>query len=88
MEYIIQVRTGSSSLVLCILDMKLACWVFHCNFGSVLLPYVSKNDDEELCFLKWFGFGTISNLIGITLHTVVRQTFWCMLPKIKYWDFT
>ena len=26
------------------------------QFGPVVLPYVSKNDDEEHCFLKWFGF--------------------------------
>ena len=26
------------------------------QFGPVLLPYVSKNDDKEHCFLKKFGF--------------------------------
>ena len=26
------------------------------QFGPVLLLYVSKNDDEEHCFLKLFGF--------------------------------
>jgi hypothetical protein len=26
------------------------------QFGAVLLPYVSKNDDEELCIIKYFGF--------------------------------
>ena len=26
------------------------------QFGPVLLSYVSKNDDKELCFLKKFGF--------------------------------
>ena len=30
------------------------------QFGSVLLPYLSKNDDEEYCFLKYFGFISIS----------------------------
>ena len=25
------------------------------HFGPVLLPLVSKNDDEERCFLKLFG---------------------------------
>jgi hypothetical protein len=29
------------------------------QFGPVLLPLVSKNDDKELCFLKQFGFNTI-----------------------------
>ena len=26
------------------------------QFGPVLLPWVRKNDDEEHCFLKLFGF--------------------------------
>ena len=26
--------------------------VLHCRFGPVLLPKVSKNDDEDHCFLK------------------------------------
>ena len=29
------------------------------HFRAVLLPYVSKNDDEERCFLKWYGFNQI-----------------------------
>ena len=30
------------------------------QFGPVLLPQVSKNDDEEHCFLKYFGFSSTS----------------------------
>ena len=29
------------------------------QFGPVLLPYVSKNDDKERSFLKWYGFNQI-----------------------------
>ena len=36
--------------------MKLACQILHGHFGPVYLSQVSKNDDEELCFLKKFGF--------------------------------
>ena len=36
--------------------MELACWVLDCHFEPVLLPWVSKNDGEERCFLKQFGF--------------------------------
>ena len=32
--------------------MELACWVLQDSLGLC----VSKNDDEELCCLKWFGF--------------------------------
>ena len=33
-----------------------------CHFGPVLLPYVSENDDEELCFKKKFGFKNFSRI--------------------------
>ena len=35
---------------------KLACQVLHGHFGPVYLLQVIKNDDEEHCFLKLFGF--------------------------------
>ena len=52
---IIQVQNGNgvlNRLVTCLKCMELACWLLQVIFGSVLLPYVSKNDDEERCFLK------------------------------------
>ena len=39
--------------------MGIACSVLNGHFGPVYLPQVSKNDDEEHCFSKQFGF--ISN---------------------------
>jgi hypothetical protein len=36
--------------------MELACWVLHGHFGNIYLLQVSKNDDEEHCFLRLFGF--------------------------------
>ena len=33
------------------------------QFGPVLLPKASKNDDEELCFLKQFGYNRSKNLL-------------------------
>ena len=30
------------------------------QFEPVLLPYISKNDDEELCFLNNLALGTVS----------------------------
>ena len=32
------------------------------QFGPVFLPLVSKNDDEELCFLTQFGFRYVNFL--------------------------
>ena len=49
------VRNGHgllSRLVLCILNMGLAYSVLNVHFGPVYLLQVSKNDDEEHCFLK------------------------------------
>ena len=36
--------------------MELGCQVLLGHFGPAYLLQVSKNDDEECCFLKWFGF--------------------------------
>ena len=36
--------------------MELVCGVLHGYFGPVYLLQVSKNDDENHCFLKKFGF--------------------------------
>jgi hypothetical protein len=41
-----------SRLVLGILDMGLACSVLNGHFRPVYLLHVSKNDDEEHCFLR------------------------------------
>ena len=42
--------------------MTLPYWEFHCHFKPVLLLWVSKIDDEEHYFLKWFGFIHIPNI--------------------------
>ena len=52
------------------------------QFEPVLLPKVSKNDDEELCFLKKFGFSVISTY-GPTPYA---QSIWSTLSwplKVK-----
>ena len=41
-----------SRLLLCILHMGLAYSVLNGRFGHVYLLQVSKNDDQEHCFLK------------------------------------
>ena len=37
------------------------------QFGSVLLPKASKNDGEENCFLKKFGFKG-EEFLGVQSH--------------------
>ena len=54
-EVNIQVQNGHgvlSRLVPCLKCMELACQVLNGHFGPVYLLQVSKNDDEERCFLK------------------------------------
>ena len=53
-EVDIQIQNGQGvlgSLVPSILDMGLLLRL-HGHFGPMYLLQVSKNDDEELCFLK------------------------------------
>ena len=41
------------------------------QFGPVLLPYLNKNDDEELCFLKYFGFSNYKHFLHINCNLVL-----------------
>ena len=58
------------------------------QFGPVLLPKVSTNDNEELCFLKWFGFTTVISSIkvdwveSIWPHTIY-YTFFIYFSQVK-----
>ena len=45
--------------------MELACCVLHCHFEPVLLPYVSKNDDGERCFLNNLAFSASQHILYI-----------------------
>jgi hypothetical protein len=40
--------------------MELACLVLNSHFEPLLLPMVSKNYDEEDCFLAQFGFNLLA----------------------------
>ena len=56
--------------------MELACWVLNWHFGPVLLPWVSKNDDEELCLKKYFGFTPCIFLWEIPSIRCSYMTYW------------
>ena len=47
--------------------MDLGCQVLLGRFGPVYLLQVSKNDDEERCFLKQFGFRRPLSIFSVTL---------------------
>ena len=58
--------------------MELARWILHCHFRPVLpvlLPWVSKNDDEEPCFLKLFGFISVKEIGSIKREKSSQQWF-------------
>ena len=48
--------------------MKVAYRVLHGHFGPVYLLQLSKNDDEERCFLKLFGFRIIFQRMSEAAH--------------------
>ena len=78
-------------LVPCLKCMKLACWVFQasldlhyylrcnylwCNLSRPSGRPRSENDDEELCFLRKFGF---------TYHTSCKKKFSENFSTWKLW---
>ena len=49
------------------------------HFGPVYLLQVSKNDDEERCFLKWFGFRISLYLMEFQIRAFLSFLFGSLL---------
>ena len=62
-----------SRLASCLKCMELACQVLNGHFEPVYFLQVSKNYDEERCFLKKYGFSIVFLFKAFIFRLVVQE---------------